>query len=103
MVDLRLEFVQYNDGVIQAGAISQTSISVPIPNGLFGDFYVFLETDKFDLNGDVNRANNIAILQDESFNEKKIHIKLSDFADLIGQSFIAPSLIESGTWCGRNI
>jgi Concanavalin A-like lectin/glucanases superfamily/Putative metal-binding motif/CARDB len=62
------------------------------PHGYAGKFYVFVYTDLGnEINGEVNKSNNYNLIRDINGNAKPIHFIELPAADIIADSFLAPT------------
>ncbi len=74
----------------------QSQFSVTIPNGIQGDYYLFLYTDGTDRNNDVDKSNNARILCDQNDDPVLIRINLAPTSDLEVTSLSVPTSVTAG-------
>lgn len=95
-LDLLAASYQVNPPVLASGDSALIAVSVTIPNGIFGDYYVFAVSDAGDILEDINRQNNVDQMRTPSGDPKSIHIKLSPYADLVVSEINAPATAVAG-------
>ena len=66
-----------------------------IPNGISGDYYVFVFADDYDANMDADTTNNVQIALSGGA-PRQIHILLSPSADLVFDNILAPATTIAG-------
>lgn len=72
------------------------TVSAMIPNGISGDYYVFVKADIEDINDDINPLNNINLLRSPGGQAIQKHITLSPFPDLVVSVVNAPASAIAG-------
>lgn len=95
--DMSLGTLVYNKGILDGGEMQIVSAWLQIPQGISGDYYLFLEADSEDLNEDSNRTNN-ANTKRILGAAKKIHVKLALYPDLKPTAYSCPVEITSGQY-----
>lgn len=95
--DLLISSVAYAEGHLGSGASENISTTLSLPDGLTGDYYVFVEADSWDVNEDINRSNNVNAIRMAGA-AKKLHTKLALYPDLQPTSFSLPVEIVSGQY-----
>lgn len=95
MTDMAIQIFPYEGGIIDANSEVGTIAMVQLPEGISGDYYIFIETDFNDLNEDINRLNNNNTVR-VGGEAHKIHVKLALYPDLVPTDFVSPVEITSG-------
>jgi hypothetical protein len=95
--DMYLGTLIYNSGILDSGETQLISAWLQTPNGISGDYYVFVETDSEDLNHDPDRTNNANTMRQLGA-AKRIHVKLALYPDLEPTAFSCPVEIISGQY-----
>ncbi len=95
--DLLISAEAYSAGHIGPGASKNITVNLSVPDGLTGDFYVFVEADSWDVNEDIDRSNNVNAIRVSGV-ATKIHTKLALYPDLQPTSFSLPVEIVSGQY-----
>jgi hypothetical protein len=93
--DMLLGGFIYEGGRISALDDKNTSGQLLIPNGITGDYYLFIETDAIDINNDPVRSNNSNTVR-VAGSAHRIHVKLALYPDLQMSAFSSPVEIVSG-------
>ncbi len=78
------------------GSLYPVSKQSVIPNGIQGDYYVFIIGDIANIINDVQLNNNINLWRTPGGQAKKVNIKLSHYPDLIVSSISAPTAAVAG-------
>ncbi|MCD4736097.1 MAG: hypothetical protein K8R53_08650 [Bacteroidales bacterium] len=95
-------------GALNPGDTYETNQSYDLPNGIQGDYYLLVVTDRFEINNDLNLANNFNA-RVNGVNVKQItQITLTPPPDLLVSAFFAPSQATTGipetiSWTVENI
>lgn len=82
-------------GLLAADETYSQNGDFTIPNGLQGDYYLFVKTDDEAANNDSNLANNEQVASD-TLGTPGIHIELTPPSDLVVTSFVVPANGLSG-------
>jgi len=93
--DMALGVFAYPNGALAASTSTTISVDLQIPEGITGDYYLFIETDEQDVNNDINRSNNANTPRLAGV-ARKIHVKLDLYPDLQPVDFVAPVSVVSG-------
>lgn len=96
-----------NNGYLNPGNSYTRTVNITLPNGITGDYYLYVYTDRNNHNHDPNQANNIGFMRDAGGTPVAIHISLTPPADLTVSSFSCPSIGVTGqpltvTWTVKN-
>lgn len=95
--DMLIEIFTYTGGVILANTSKPVTALLHVPNGITGDYYVFIETDYQDLNNDPDRNNNVNTVRVAGA-AKLIHVRLSPYPDLSIENLAYPVEVVSGQY-----
>jgi len=95
--DMLLGAFTYQGGSIGGGNEKIVSSTLNIPDGISGDYYLFIETDAEDINNDPSRSNNNNTVRVAGM-AHLIHVKLGLYPDLQITTFNCPVEIVSGQY-----
>jgi hypothetical protein len=87
------------NGPLNNAGVYNSNQNFTIPNGLSGNYYVFIVTDYDQRTNDPNRTDNVRLMRPAAFPTgpaKPIHIKLTPSPDLAPSAFVAPTTAVSG-------
>jgi hypothetical protein len=97
MTDMSIHVFPYSGGTVDANTDVETMATLDIPDGITGDYYLFVETDYDDLNEDADRTNNSNTVR-MAGDAQKVHIKLALYPDLAPTNFVTPVEVTSGQY-----
>lgn len=93
ILDRDLDFRFFEHEIVQdplePDSLFHLQKSAQIPNGFSGDYYLFVYSDDYSGNYEIDSLNNFNVYRNEG-QPKKIHIELSPSPDLFIQGFSAP-------------
>ena len=97
LTDMSLGVFPYTNGIL--GATMQTTVvaDLLIPQGITGNYYLFLETDVQDQNDDLHRENNVNTARSAG-DAKLVNVQLALYPDLQPIDFTAPVSVISGQY-----
>ena len=94
--DILVSTINYSQGKISLAEIKTQSASIQIPNGLSGEYYLYVQSDFANINNDVDLTNNYN-RQRIGANDGKVDITLSQYPNLRTVNAVTPVTITSGS------
>jgi hypothetical protein len=95
--DMLLNSVAYAGGKIGPQQVKLISATLQVPHGVEGDYYVFVESDSWDINEDIDRSNNGNTKRSQGM-AQRLHVKLALYPDLQPTAFNCPVEVTSGQY-----